>query len=100
MTEWPRWPQRIGLLMIAALWGCIPIIWFLPGLLVITGDWGMPYTPAAWWRLATTWDSSWGAGAPSTASIAHLGFTAIPPLLQRFGASMLTAEAVFFVMWF
>lgn len=82
------------------LWGCAPLLWFLPHYLIHTTDLDIPFTAQRWQWLAHTWNEAWGAGTEWVLTLPSLVSTAIPAALHAMTRSLELTQRLDFILWF
>ncbi|MBI4313880.1 MAG: hypothetical protein HY594_03600, partial [Candidatus Omnitrophica bacterium] len=85
---------------IIALWGLCPLLWFIPGHLIVGVDLHVPVDLERWGRQIWAWNELWGTGFEWSVGFSNLVFSGVSALSSFFIHDLRALEQTFFVFWF
>ncbi len=87
-------------LILAALCGLVPLLWFDAGMILKAEDIRLPYTWEKWQQLFYLWHHGWNTGSELIFDNSLIPMMFLPALLQKWGLSLIATQKVMFAFWY
>lgn len=86
--------------LLLVIFGLTPLLWFSPGMLLLSNDMRFPSDFHKWGQLFYVWNPELGTGAERLLDTCLLVFNGIPAGLQKLGVDIISTQKIIFVFWF
>lgn len=87
-------------LAVVCLWGLAPLLWFIPGHLILGVDLQLPVDTERWRQMLWAWNERWGTGFEWSVGFSTLPFAGVSALLSLVTPNLQVVERGLFIFWF